>query len=84
MLERDVEAWLVAETKKRGGTAYKFTSPQRRSVPDRLVLLPGGEIFFVETKAPGKKPTEGQVREHDRLRALGFRVYVMDSKEWPV
>jgi len=83
MFERDVEAYLVAETKRRGGIAYKFTSPQRRSVPDRLVLLPGGDAFFVETKAPGKKPTEAQVREHERLRDLGFRVYVMDAKEWP-
>jgi hypothetical protein len=83
MLERDVEAWLVAEVKRRGGIAYKFTSPQRRSVPDRLVLLPGGEVFFVECKSPKKKPTEAQVREHERIGALGFRVFVMDSKEWP-
>ena len=83
LLERDVEAWLVAETKRRGGIAYKFTRPQRRSVPDRLILMPGGEAFFVELKAPGKKPTEAQVREHERIRALGFRVYVSDAKEWP-
>lgn len=83
MLERDVEAWLAAEVKRRGGIAFKFTSPQRRSVPDRLVLLPGADIFFVETKAPGKLPTDAQLREHERIRALGFRVFVMDSKEWP-
>ncbi len=84
MLERDVEAWLVAETKRRGGIAYKFTSPQRRSVPDRLVLLPGGRMFFVECKRPGGQPTEAQTREHERMRELGFDVFVMDKKEWPV
>ena len=83
MLERDIEAWLVDEAKRRGGVAVKFTSPQRRAVPDRMVLLPGGKLFFVEAKAPGAKPTEAQLREHERLRALGQTVYVMDSKEWP-
>jgi len=83
MLERDVEAWLVAEAKRRGGVAIKFTSPQRRAVPDRMVLLPGGKLFFVETKRPGEKPTDPQAREHERLRALGQTVYVMDSKVWP-
>lgn len=92
MLERDVEAWLVGEAKRRGGIAYKFTSPQRRSVPDRIRLMPVPEedravvakyISFVETKAPGKKPTEAQIREHERLRELGFAVFVMDQKEWP-
>lgn len=83
MLEKNIEAWLVAEVKRRGGMAYKFTSPARRSVPDRLILMPGGAMFFVECKAPGKKPTEAQAREHERIRALGFDVFIVDSKEWP-
>jgi hypothetical protein len=37
--------------------------------------------IFVELKAPGKKPTPGQLREHARLRELGFRVEVLDSTE---
>jgi len=81
MLERVIEAHLVERVKDAGGIAYKFTSPQRRSVPDRLVLLPEGRIEFVETKATGCKPTPMQVREHERLRALGFIVKVIDSKE---
>jgi len=81
MLEKDVERRLVREVKKIGGVALKFTSPARRSVPDRLVLLPQGQAYFVELKAPGKKPTEGQLREHARLRALGFDVSVIDTYE---
>lgn len=81
MLERFIEAYLVKRVKEAGGIAYKFTSPQRRSVPDRLVLLPGGRVEFVETKATGRKPTPMQLREHERLRALGFVVRVIDSKE---
>lgn len=81
MLERDVERALVQRVKKLGGTAEKFTSPGRRSVPDRLVLLPGGRVVFVELKAPGKKPTELQCRDHERRKAMGFDVRVIDTVE---
>ncbi|WP_407575376.1 PDDEXK family nuclease [Raoultella terrigena] len=64
-----------------GGIAYKFVSPGRRSVPDRIVLLPGGRIVFVECKSPGKTPRADQLREHERLRALGFNVVVLDNKD---
>ncbi|HHP9706330.1 VRR-NUC domain-containing protein [Yersinia enterocolitica] len=77
--EDSIEDHLVKEVKKAGGIAYKFISPGRRSVPDRLVLLPGGKVIFVECKAPGEKPTAAQLREHDKLRALGFTVRVLDS-----
>ncbi|EIV4686601.1 VRR-NUC domain-containing protein [Salmonella enterica] len=75
-----IEKHLIAEVKKAGGIAYKFVSPGRRSVPDRIVLLPGGRLVFVECKAPGKPPRADQQREHERLRALGFAVVVLDSK----
>lgn len=78
--ENLIEKYLVAEVKKAGGMAYKFVSPGRRSVPDRIVLLPGGRIVFVECKAPGKPPRADQLREHERLRALGFSVVVLASK----
>ncbi|MEX3002722.1 VRR-NUC domain-containing protein [Serratia sp. JSRIV002] len=79
--ESTVENNLVKKVKAAGGTAYKFTSPGRKAVPDRLVLLPGGRVVFVECKAPGELPRADQVREHNRLRALGFKVVVLDSKD---
>lgn len=81
MLEKDIEAYLVKRCKEQGWMCEKFTSPQRRSVPDRIVTLPGGQIVFVELKAPGKKPTEAQERDHAKRRGMGVRVYVADSKE---
>jgi len=79
--ENDVEEHLRMKVKARGGVAYKFTSPNRRSVPDRLCLMPGGRVFCVEAKRPGQKATDSQLREHNKLRVLGFQVDVVDSKE---
>ncbi|MDN7495037.1 hypothetical protein QZM89_07550 [Burkholderia gladioli] len=79
MLEKTVEAYLVERVRALGGTAYKFTSPARASVPDRIVVLPPGRIFFVEVKRPGGKLTRGQEREHEHLRRLGADVRVLDS-----
>ncbi|PWY11264.1 VRR-NUC domain-containing protein [Citrobacter koseri] len=78
--ESIIEKHLVDEVKKIGGIAYKFVSPGRRSVPDRIVMLPGGRLVFVECKAPGEQPRADQLREHKRLRTLDFTVVVLDSK----
>lgn len=51
--ESSIKRHLLAQVKAAGGTAYKFTSPWRRSVPNSFVLLPGGRAVFVECKAPG-------------------------------
>jgi len=81
MLEKVIEAALVKRVKALGGMAEKFTSPNKRSVPDRIVTLPGGVIIFVELKAPGKLPKPLQQRDHDIRRALGCDVRVIDSIE---
>lgn len=81
MLEKHIEAALCARVALLGGRCEKFTSPGRRSVPDRIVTLPGGRIVFVECKAPGKKPTELQARDHAWRRSMGCEVVVIDSLE---
>nr|WP_208450355.1 VRR-NUC domain-containing protein [Burkholderia anthina] len=81
MLEKTVETYLVATVRCAGGDAYKFSSPARVSVPDRIVIFPPARIYFVELKRPGGKPSKGQLREHERLRALGCDVRVIDSRE---
>lgn len=62
-----------------GALALKFTSPQRKNVPDRIFLFPMNIHFFIEYKATGKKASEGQKREHKRLRDRGHHVYVVDD-----
>lgn len=79
MKESDIEKRVCDHVRKLGGIAYKFTSPARRNVPDRLMVLPGGVSFFMEFKAPGKTPTSGQHREMDRLENLGQSVYWTDN-----
>ncbi|MBM7631115.1 VRR-NUC domain-containing protein [Geomicrobium sediminis] len=81
MRERDIENYLRDRIKKVGGIAYKFESPGNVGVPDRLILLPGGEVHFIELKAPGRKPTKNQTHQHKRFERLGSIVHVIDSKQ---
>jgi hypothetical protein len=116
MAERDIERRHRKAVKRRGGTAYKFVSPGRRGVPDRLVLFPRDRaaeylrtlinahvrhsvpicadeaaaqvsailercVRFAELKNVGKRPEKHQLREHLRLRDMGFRVDVPASIE---
>lgn len=81
VLESEIERALVRRVEWLGGTCEKFTSPGRRSVPDRIVTMPGGAVIFVELKAPRKKPTPLQARDHARRRAMGCDVRVIDNKD---
>jgi hypothetical protein len=79
MLEKHIEAKVCDYAKQRGLLVYKFTSPARAAVPDRLFILPGGRMFFCEFKREGQKPTPPQEREHHRLRQHGVSVWVIDN-----
>lgn len=58
-----------------GGFERKLTYVARRGCPDRLAIWKHLTIAMFEIKAPGKKPTQQQVNEHDILRASGIPVY---------
>ena len=80
MREKTIEQKFRAAVRDAGGLAVKFTSPGFDGVPDRLALLPGGRMAFVEVKAPGRKPRPLQLERHRLLRRLGFEVYVLDEE----
>lgn len=80
MREKSIEQKFRATVKAAGGLAVKFTSPGFDGVPDRLALLPGGRMAFVEVKAKGEKPRPLQLARHRLLRRLGFKVYVLDDE----
>lgn len=78
--ESKIESFFVDEmTKAFGREPRKYKT--RMHDPDRLCLFEGAEAVFVELKRPKGKPRPGQIREHARLRDLGFRVEVVDTKE---
>lgn len=83
MRERDVENYLVESVRKLGGEVRKVEWIGRRGAPDRLVMLPdkARPAIWVELKAPGQKAKPHQKREHDRMRAMGQLVVVIDSLE---
>ncbi len=78
MREKQIEQKLVQAVKLAGGIAPKIGFS---GLPDRLVLLPGGKIAFVEVKAPGMKPSLLQLHRHIMLQRLGFKVFVLDNAE---
>ena len=79
MREKGIEQKLVKAVKAAGGIAPKFVSPGYDGMPDRLVILPGGRMAFVEVKAPGKKPRPLQISRHKMLKRLGCMVFVLDD-----
>ena len=81
MKEKIIEQKFRAAVRNAGGMAVKFVSPGLDGMPDRLALLPGGRMAFVEVKAPGKKPRPLQLARHRTLRQLGFRVYTLDDEK---
>ena len=53
--ESEIEAYLVKSVKNKKGLCMKWTSPGNAGVPDRIVIVPGGDVYFVELKAEGKR-----------------------------
>ena len=74
MLEKQIEHELMKEVKARGGLCIKLVSPSMSGLPDRMVLMHGGNIGFVELKQRGKKPRSLQVR---RMEQIGCNMYLM-------
>lgn len=77
--EKNLERYLSRTLQAFGGWSLKLLSVHVTGLPDRVCLLPGGKVVFVELKTTGKKPTKIQLKIHEKLRGLGFRVEVVDS-----
>lgn len=78
MRERDIEQAVCDYARSNGVTTRKFVSPGHSFVPDRI-FHHNGKTWYIEFKAPGKKPSAGQLREHERLRESGVQVFVVDN-----
>lgn len=80
MKEKDIENYLRTQVKKLGGIAYKFISPGNVGVPDRIIIMPNGKIYFVELKTDKGKLTELQNRQINMIKNLGQEVVVVYGK----
>jgi len=80
LLESDIERYLVRRTIEHGGVAYKWVSPGRVGVADRIVLLPGGVVWFVELKTVKGRLSPWQKVFAAEMRRMGMNYIVIKSK----
>lgn len=69
-LNRTKKVWVI-----------KLLSTFIKGLPDRMILCKGGYVGFAEIKTTGKKPTKIQSYIHDKLKELGFEVFIIDDIE---
>jgi hypothetical protein len=77
MTEREIERRMCEMVRKRGGLAYKFTSPGSSGVPDRIVISPRGAVWFVELKTVSGRLTRLQDWQKSELEKRGANVRVI-------
>lgn len=80
-MEKTIEARLKNRIELVGGLCWKFVSPGTAGVPDRIVLLPGGRVLFVELKDSGKGLRPLQKYRKRQLEDRGFDVRVIDREK---
>jgi hypothetical protein len=82
MTEREIkiEDYLTRLVEARGGLCWKLAPVSAVGIPDRLVLLPGGRVGFIELKRPGKVPTKIQAFWIQQLVNRGFAAGWTDNR----
>ena len=78
--EKSIERYLVARAKKLGLPCLKYSNPSVAGYPDRLLVLPDGQVVWVELKSKGRKPTKLQLMRHTELSGLRHSVKVIDNR----
>lgn len=81
-LESTIEKHFCKRVEEVGGIAPKTTVLGRRGFFDRMAILPGGKVWFVELKRPkGGIVSEHQKEWHDAVRSRGGAVHLLYTKE---
>lgn len=78
--EKAIERYLVEQAKQNGLLCLKYSNPNMVGYPDRLLVLPGGGVIWVELKSKGRKPTKIQQIRMTELTGMGHLVRVIDNK----
>lgn len=79
ILEREIESKFTEQMERLGCLVCKFVSPGKAGMPDRLVITPGGKVWFAEMKRPGEKLRPLQEYWRREIENLGASYYVVDS-----
>lgn len=78
--EKAIERYLVDMAKQNGLLCLKYSNANMVGYPDRLLVLPDGQVAWVELKSKGRKPTRIQQLRMAELSAMGHDVKVIDNK----
>jgi len=78
--ESRLDAILVGAVKEAHGLCIKLPAIWYIGIPDRLVLLPGARIYFVELKSDRGRVAPTQQRWAYLLAKLGFKVFLIKGK----
>lgn len=80
MRESKIEKTVSDYARSKGWLVYKFCAPGNRAVPDKIFMR-SSVMFYIEFKAPSKKPTKLQEKVAERIRKEGFEVHTVDNIE---
>lgn len=81
MKESEIEKHFCWAVERMGGKSYKFTSPSRKGVADRIACLPDGSTWFVELKTKGGRLSPLQKMFAEEMTALNQRYACLWTKE---
>lgn len=76
-IEKRLERRLRDKLKSKGCICVKMTGYS--GINDRMVIKPWGEVDWIEIKDTGVKPDKIQLWWHKKLRAMGHKVYLIDT-----
>lgn len=80
--ELTIEDRLRVSIQARGGMCIKLWALVYAGIPDRLVLMPSGRVWFVELKRPeGGRYSRLQLWWRAKLDAMGFKILELHTKE---
>lgn len=81
LLEKKIEKKFCDKVKAAGGLALKFMATACAGVPDRVVLMPNGRVYFVELKREDGKVSPIQKYMFEKFENLGSPVHVICNEK---
>ena len=78
--EKAIERYLVDQARQKGLPCLKYSNPNMVGYPDRLLVLPGAKVVWVELKSKGRKTSKIQDERIAQLRNMGHEIRVIDNK----